>query len=40
MKLHIIFTPPSLPLPRGGAEGRGVLSMRLYIKQVLAMMML
>jgi hypothetical protein len=30
VKLHIIFTPPNLPLPRGGAAGDGVISMRLH----------
>ncbi len=35
MKLHIILTPPNLPLPRGGAEGGGVLSMHLHMEMVL-----
>ncbi|BAZ67777.1 hypothetical protein NIES4106_25340 [Fischerella sp. NIES-4106] len=37
MKLHIILTPPNLPLPRGGAEGGGVLSMHLHMKMVLVL---
>jgi hypothetical protein len=35
MKLHIILTSPNLPLPRGGAEGGGVLSMHLHMEMVL-----
>jgi hypothetical protein len=35
MKLHIILTPPNLPLPRGGAEGGGVLSMHLHMEMIL-----
>ncbi|BAZ67803.1 hypothetical protein NIES4106_25600 [Fischerella sp. NIES-4106] len=35
MKLYIILTPLNLPLPRGGAEGGGVLSMHLHMKMVL-----
>ncbi len=35
MKLHIILTPPNLPLPRGGAKGGGVFSMHLHMKMVL-----
>ena len=35
MKLHIILTPPNLPLPRGGAAGGGVLSMHLHMETVL-----
>ena len=36
VKLHIILTPPNLPLARGRAVGGGVLSMLLHKKLVLA----
>jgi hypothetical protein len=35
VKLHIIFTPPNLPLVRGGVAGGGVLSMHLHMEMVL-----
>jgi len=35
VRLHIILTPTNLPLPRGGAAGGGVLSMRLHMEMVL-----
>ena len=35
VKLHIILTPPNLPLARGRAVGGGVLSMLLHKKLVL-----
>ncbi|BAZ66234.1 hypothetical protein NIES4106_09820 [Fischerella sp. NIES-4106] len=37
MKLHIILTPPNLPLVRGGAEGGGVLFMHLHMEMVLVL---
>jgi len=36
--LHIILIPTNLPLPRGGAAGGGVLSMRLHMEMVLAIL--
>jgi hypothetical protein len=38
VKLHIIFTPPNLPLVRGGATGGGVLSMGLHKELVLSVL--
>ena len=34
VRLHIILTPPNLPLVRGGAAGGGVVSMRLHMEMV------
>jgi hypothetical protein len=35
VKLHIIYTPPHLPLPKGGAAGGGVHSLLLHLEIVL-----